>query len=49
MVNYAMERGLIFRSAPPMYGRDGWFRLSIGNEEENSMAIKIIREYFGYL
>jgi histidinol-phosphate aminotransferase len=48
MVDYAMERGLIFRSEPPKYDRDGWFRLSIGSEEENSLAIKIIREYFGY-
>jgi histidinol-phosphate aminotransferase len=45
MVDYAMSKGLIFRGQNVMYGRDGWFRITIGSAEENQMAIKIIREF----
>jgi histidinol-phosphate aminotransferase len=45
MLDYALDHGLIFRAQAPMYGRDGWFRISIGSEEENMMAIKLIREF----
>jgi histidinol-phosphate aminotransferase len=46
MVNYAQERGLIFRPQNPMYGRDGWFRLTLGSKEENRMAVDTIREFY---
>lgn len=46
MVYFALERGLIFRPQVPMYGSDGFFRLTIGNEEENKMAVDAIRDFF---
>lgn len=46
MVNYAQEKGLIFRPNAAMYGSDGWFRLTIGSQEENRMAVDAIREFF---
>jgi len=47
MLDFALERGLILRGETSKYGSDGWFRLTIGTEEENRMAVKIIREFFG--
>ncbi len=47
MVAFAQERGLIFRPQPEMYGSDGFFRVTIGTEEENRMAVQVIREFFG--
>lgn len=46
MVAFALEKGLIFRPQKPMYGRDGWFRLTLGRKEENRMAIETIREFY---
>jgi len=46
MVAFAQEKGLIFRPQTPMYGRDGWFRITIGSYEENRMAVDVIREFF---
>jgi len=46
IVNYAQETGLIFRPQNTMYGRDGWFRLTLGSKEENRMAVDTIREFF---
>ncbi len=47
ILDYALERGLIFRGETPKYGSDGWFRVTIGSAEENRMAVKVIREFFG--
>lgn len=46
IVNYAQERGLIFRPQNAMYGRDGWFRLTLGSKKENRMAVDTIREFY---
>jgi len=46
MVEYARKRGLIFRPQPEMYGSDGFFRLTIGTEEENRLAVQVIKEFF---
>ena len=46
MVNYALEKGLIFRPQAPMYGIDGFFRITIGSKEENRMAVEAIKEFF---
>lgn len=46
VVAYAQEKGLILRPQTSMYGRDGWFRLTIGSKEENRMAIEVIREFY---
>jgi histidinol-phosphate aminotransferase len=47
MVEAAFKRGLIFRPQSEIYGRDGWFRITIGTKEENRRAIQAIREYYG--
>jgi histidinol-phosphate aminotransferase len=46
MIDFAMQRGLIFRPQSDMYDSDGWFRLTIGSQEENRLAIAAIREFF---
>jgi histidinol-phosphate aminotransferase len=46
MVAYALEKGLIFRPQSEMYGSDGFFRLTIGTQEENRIAVKTIRGFF---
>jgi histidinol-phosphate aminotransferase len=45
MVDFALKRGLIFRPQSDMYDGDGWFRITIGSEEENRMAIQAIRDF----
>jgi len=46
MVAFAQEKGLILRPQAPMYGRDGWFRLTLGDKDENRMAVETIREFY---
>jgi histidinol-phosphate/aromatic aminotransferase/cobyric acid decarboxylase-like protein len=46
MVKYAEERGLIFRPETEKYGSVGFWRLTIGSEEENRMAVNAIREFY---
>jgi histidinol-phosphate/aromatic aminotransferase/cobyric acid decarboxylase-like protein len=38
VVAYAEQNGLIFRPETEKYGSDGWFRITIGTQEENRMA-----------
>jgi len=46
MVAFAQEKGLIFRPQNEMYGRNGFFRLTLGSKEENRMAVDAIREFY---
>ena len=46
VLDYALEQGIIFRGDTPKYGSDGWFRVTIGTEEENRMAVKVLKEFF---
>lgn len=46
MVKFAEEKGLIFRPQSTMYGRDGWFRVTIGSKDEDRMAVDVIREFY---
>ena len=46
VIKYAEDKGLIFRGQNDMYGRDGWFRITIGSKEENKLAVEAIREFF---
>jgi histidinol-phosphate aminotransferase len=46
IVNYAEQHNLIFRGQTPMYGRDGWFRITIGSKEDNKLAVDTIREFY---
>jgi histidinol-phosphate aminotransferase len=45
MLDYALERGLIFRSESAKHGSDGWFRITIGSAEENKMAVQVVKDY----
>ncbi len=47
MVAFAEKKGLIFRPESEKYGSDGWFRITIGTEDEDRMAIKVVREFLG--
>lgn len=47
MVEHAQGKGLILRGQEPMYGSDGWFRVTIGTHEENQAFVAAVREYFG--
>jgi histidinol-phosphate aminotransferase len=46
MIKLAESKGMILRGQEPMYGSDGWFRLTIGTKEENDMFISAVKEYF---
>jgi histidinol-phosphate aminotransferase len=46
ILEYALERGIIFRGETPKYGSDGWFRITIGSEEENRMAVSLLHDFF---
>ncbi|HLE52545.1 MAG TPA: histidinol-phosphate transaminase [Anaerolineales bacterium] len=45
VMDFALKRGLIFRGQSAMYGSDGWFRITIGSEEENKMAVQAVKDY----
>lgn len=46
MIDLAKRKGMILRGQEPMFGSDGWFRLTIGNKQENDMFIAAVKEYF---
>ncbi len=46
LVAFAQEKGLIFRPQNEMYGRNGWFRLTLGSKEQNRMAVEVILEFY---
>ena len=45
MVAYAEQKGIILRPETEKYGSDGWFRVTIGNKDEDRMVIDVIREF----
>ena len=47
MLDFVLERGIILRGVADQYGSDGWFRVTIGSEEENRMLVNVVREFFG--
>jgi histidinol-phosphate aminotransferase len=46
MVAFAQDKGIILRPDSAKYGSDGWFRVTIGTEDENRLAVQVIREFF---
>jgi histidinol-phosphate/aromatic aminotransferase/cobyric acid decarboxylase-like protein len=46
MLKLAESKNMILRGQDPMYGSDGWFRLTIGTKEENDLFIAAVKEYF---
>ena len=47
LIDYALKKGIILRGQEDMYGRDGWWRLTIGSKEENDMMVRVAREFYG--
>ena len=46
MIAHAQKKGLILRPQAPMYGRNGFFRITIGTKEENRMLVEAVKEFF---
>lgn len=46
MVRFAEERGVILRPRKKKYGSDGFFRVTVGTEEENRMFVDMAKEFF---
>lgn len=46
LIEYARERGVILRPQPSRYGSDGFWRLTVGSEEENRLAVSIVKEFY---
>jgi histidinol-phosphate aminotransferase len=46
MVNFALQKGILFRDSGRLYDRDGFFRVTVGSKKENRMAVQIIKEFF---
>jgi histidinol-phosphate aminotransferase len=47
VLSFAETKGIILRGESKKYGSDGWFRVTIGSEEENHLFVNKIREFFG--
>jgi histidinol-phosphate aminotransferase len=47
LIDFALKKGIILRGQEDMYGRDGWWRLTIGSKDENALMVKIAREFYG--
>jgi histidinol-phosphate aminotransferase len=43
---FAEARGVILRGESKKYNSDGWFRVTIGSQEENRLFVDIIHEFF---
>jgi len=46
LIEYARARGIILRPQPERYGSDGFWRLTIGLEDENRLAVQVIKEFY---
>jgi len=46
LVAFAQGKGIILRPQSHLYGRNGWFRLTLGTQDENRMAVEVIREFY---
>ena len=46
VIKHAEKYGFILRGQEPLYGRDGWWRVTIGSKEENEKLVKVVREFY---
>lgn len=46
VLEFALDRGIILRGVADQYGSDGWFRVTIGSQDENRMLVQVLREFF---
>ncbi|MDD2920665.1 MAG: histidinol-phosphate transaminase [Anaerolineales bacterium] len=44
---YAETKGIILRGESKKYGSDGWFRVTVGSQEENELFVNTVLEFFG--
>ncbi len=42
---YAQEKGIILRPQNEMYGSNGFFRITVGTEEENKIMVEAVKEF----
>jgi histidinol-phosphate aminotransferase len=47
LIQFVQEKGLIFRPQESLYGRNGWWRITLGSKEENRLAVSVIRQFYG--
>jgi len=45
IVAYAQEKGIILRPQNKMYGSNGFFRITVGTEEENKVMVEVVKEF----
>jgi histidinol-phosphate aminotransferase len=46
LIKYAEQHGFILRGQEDIFGRDGWWRVTIGTKEENELLVKLAREFY---
>jgi histidinol-phosphate aminotransferase len=46
LVAFALTKGILFNNQGPMYGSEGFFRITPGSKKENRMAVKVVKEFF---
>jgi len=44
-VFHSQKKGIILRPQNKMYGSDGFFRITVGTEEENKIMVKAVKEF----
>jgi histidinol-phosphate aminotransferase len=46
MIKYAEQHGIILRGQEDIFGRNGWWRVTIGTHEENEKLVKLAHEFY---
>ena len=46
LVSFARRKASSSARKATMYGRDGWFRITMGSQEENRMAVDVMHEFY---
>jgi len=47
IVDHACKMGFMIKAMPPLHGRQGFFRITPGTEEENRALVKELKSFFG--
>lgn len=46
MIKYAEQHGIILRGQEDIFGRNGWWRVTIGTHEENEKLVRLTHEFY---
>ncbi len=46
MIKYAEQHGIILRGQEDIFGRNGWWRVTIGTHEENEKLVRLAHEFY---